>query len=86
MATELIELEERAVYALEKIGKITGKRTLPEVLSDALRTYAWILKEQAAGKAIVAVNGAAEKQVKLDNFVQDKVEAVNYLLREGGQQ
>jgi hypothetical protein len=59
------------------VCRITHRRPT-EVISDALRTYEWILREQTAGKKIVSINDTPEEQIELSNYVEDKEVAESY--------
>jgi hypothetical protein len=75
-----IVLTPEAASAIERIGKITGDRKVIEVLSDALRTYEWVLKEQASHKKVVALNetGLANEEEELAPFIVDEAAARSY--------
>lgn len=62
----LTEFRGEAVSAIEQISKITGRHTAFEVLSDALRTYLWILREQASGHKVISVEAKPEDLAKLN--------------------
>lgn len=49
--TLAIEFSDEAATATKRLGVITG-RTPVEVVSDAMRTYAWVLEQQAAGHKV----------------------------------
>jgi hypothetical protein len=74
MKFEFINEAERA---LEEIGKITQRKTV-EVVTDAMRTYEWILQEQLSGRKIVSMNGRPDDESELENFIEDKGAADAY--------
>jgi hypothetical protein len=49
-----VEFLDEAVDALTEMGRITGNRRPDEVVSDALKTYQWILHQQTFGSNIVS--------------------------------
>jgi hypothetical protein len=76
----IIELTPEAVSAIRSIGDITGRKDVLQVLSDALRTYEWILREQASDKRLIAMDGQPEDETELTNFVMDKQAAKSYFM------
>jgi hypothetical protein len=72
-----IELSDNAVFSISEVGKITKRRSV-EVISDALRTYEWILREQTAGKKIVSKTENREDEIELALLVEDKEAAQIY--------
>ena len=67
---------------VQKLGLIS-KRSVSELLSDAIRLYAWVLHEQWMGRKIVSVptSGhlrASEEQedvVEIDRLIQERAAA-----------
>ena len=72
-----VELLKEAADSVEHMGAITA-RNAEEVVSDALRTYLWILYEQTSGRAIVSVNGSPNEETELERFVEDEKAAKKY--------
>ena len=61
--TMKFELAGAAADTIDRIAEITERKP-DEVVSDALRTYLWILHEQSAGKKLMRVNGAETAEVE----------------------
>jgi hypothetical protein len=72
-----LEFLKDARSAIEQIGKITNPTTL-EVVTDAPRTYEWILRQQAANKKIVTINRSSREEQELVNFITDRKTAHSY--------
>jgi hypothetical protein len=70
-----IDLLDQAAEAVDWVAQITG-RARDEVMSDALRTYLWILHEQSQGRKIMSLNGGRPRA--LENFVEKKDVADKY--------
>ena len=70
-----IDLFDQAAEAIDRVGQITG-RSRDEVMSDALRTYLWILHEQLQGRKIMSLDG--DRPRALENFVENKAAADKY--------
>ncbi len=64
-------LVDEAATALEQIAKMT-KRTPIEVISDALRTYEWLLQEQTVGRKIVSMNGDPDEESGADPLSRER--------------
>jgi hypothetical protein len=71
------EFFNEAERALEDIGKITGRKPV-EVVTDAMRTYEWILQEQLSGRKIVSTNGRPGDEAELEDFIVDRGAAEAY--------
>lgn len=81
MGSMKVEFFNEAVDAVDQMGLITGRRP-EEVVSDALRTYLWILHQQTFGNHILSTNGGPEGwRQPLVDLVQDKKSAEAYFAR-----
>ena len=67
----VIEILDEAVESVESIGKFTGRNELSEVVCDALRTYEWILEQQAKGNEVVVESNNPDDAVGLADFITD---------------
>jgi hypothetical protein len=67
------ELREDLSEILRRLSQITG-RTITEVLSDAIRTYVWILREQSAGRSLHSQDGT-NPPVRLTDLIVDSEKA-----------
>ena len=76
--TVTIEFTGDSSIALEEFGKIT-KRNVEEVVSDALRTYMWVLSEQTFGGTVNARHRNSKENRDLVNIVKDRKAAKKYL-------
>jgi hypothetical protein len=74
-----VEFRNEAVTALERFGEITS-RTPIEIVSDALRTYEWILREQTAEHKVVALGSEPASQTEIVNLVVNQPKAKAYFL------
>jgi hypothetical protein len=75
-----VRLRDQAATAIRKMAKMT-KRSADSVVSDALRAYLWLLREQARGHRIVSMppeGGSLEDEAELDMLVQDTDIAEQY--------
>lgn len=71
------EFMDEAARAIEQIGKFTGRGS-DEVISDALRTYLWILHEQAAGRTIVSKSRESSEEQPIVDLIRNKAMALSY--------
>jgi hypothetical protein len=54
--TRVIEVSEETLSSMEALAEITGAKSgIGELIQDALRTYEWILHEQASDRSVVSV-------------------------------
>jgi hypothetical protein len=67
-----LEVGSKATSAIEQLGDVTGRDALT-VVKDALKTYKWILEQQAAGREV------GTRQAKLQNFVVNRRAAKQYV-------
>ena len=72
-----VDFMAEAATALEQLAKITG-RSLDEVLSDAINTFYWLLREQASGRRIVSMDGDPDEVVELAPLIRDHFAASQY--------
>jgi hypothetical protein len=70
-----VRLSDEAAKTIVKLAAITG-REFNQVVIDSLRTYLWILREQARKRTIVSENG--DQGVELENLVRDYKAAAEY--------
>lgn len=78
-----VEFFDEGVDALNQIGLITGRRA-DQVVSDALRTYLWILHQQTFGNNIASTNGGPNyRRQPVAPLVEDKKIAKAYFARLG---
>ena len=69
------EILDEAVDAIEKIAEFTGREPI-QVVTDALRTYEWILEQQSNGRKIVVMGGSPEQEeVQLTDFIEEGKES-----------
>ena len=61
---------------LHEVGRMTGNRRPDEVVSDALRTYLWILHQQTFGCTIASTENGYRQP--LANLVEDRKAAQAY--------
>ncbi|MBI2635024.1 MAG: hypothetical protein HYW79_00545 [Parcubacteria group bacterium] len=73
-----IEVTGKAVDAIREFTKITRRKNV-EVISDALRTYMWILFEQTQGATITAHHKDPKENRDLMTLVRDKKISKKYL-------
>lgn len=76
------EFFEEAAVAIEQIGAFTARRP-DEVVSDALRTYLWLLHEQAVGRKVVSKNSESQDECPVVTLIQDKEVAQTYFAKLG---
>ena len=72
-----VHLTDEAADAIAKMATIT-RRQPDEVLTDALRTYLWVLREQAQRRKVISVNGGPAEESELEPLVQDEKAAEQY--------
>jgi hypothetical protein len=71
------ELAGPAADAIDRIAEITDRKP-DEVVSDALRTYLWILHEQSNGKTLLCVNGA--QPAEIESLIKNDKAAYRYFV------
>lgn len=77
-----IELFGEAVEAIKEITTITARRP-DELISDALRTYLWILHQQTFGRKVVSKNGGLEGEKEIVRLVENEEAARGYFKKLG---
>lgn len=58
MATRTLDFPESTLEALEKLAEVTnlkGKNRMAKLIQDAIRTYEWVLFQQAQGRTVTAI-------------------------------
>lgn len=77
-----VEFFDNGADAVAAIGAFTARRP-DEVVSDALRTYLWVLHQQTFSRKVVSINGKPEDEYKVADLVQDKKAAQKYFDKMG---
>lgn len=72
-----------AVQSVHALKRITGRRSTAHLLSDAMRSYLWIIFEQTYGGTIVSEHADKEEDSELTNNVKNQKFAEKYFEQMG---
>lgn len=50
------EFTDETYDAINRLGTVTGERSMAAVMRNALKVYSWLVKEQQGGRKIVSVD------------------------------
>ena len=83
MPVRKLNISEDTAAALEELANITdadGRADFAKLLQDALRTYEWIIAQQAQGRVIAALEEADMKALMVSERASGEREALDSLI------
>ncbi len=76
----------QATAATEAFAKITGRRTVPEVVSDSMKSMSWILEKQSQGRVIVSLSREDFDALSRNKHFRSAEPLSNYIVDQGAAQ